>query len=49
MTVVRTTEHSDTDPDWDGPVIAAQAELPARLRGAPRAPAAVTEPALRNS
>ncbi|MGC5017004.1 HAD family hydrolase [Micromonospora sp. DT47] len=32
MTVLRTTEHNDTDPTWDGPVIASLTELPALLR-----------------
>ncbi|MEH0845180.1 HAD-IA family hydrolase [Micromonospora sp. CPCC 205711] len=31
MTVLRTTEHNDTDPTWDGPVIASVTELPALL------------------
>lgn len=28
MTVVRTTEHNDTAPSWDGPMVASLAELP---------------------
>jgi putative hydrolase of the HAD superfamily len=32
MTVIRTTEHNDTDPSWTGVTIAALAELPALLR-----------------
>ena len=32
MTVLRTIEHKDTDPDWDGPVVAAVGDLPALLR-----------------
>ncbi|MGC4903097.1 HAD family hydrolase [Micromonospora echinospora] len=31
MTVLRTTEHQDTDPGWAGPVITALRDLPARL------------------
>ncbi|MFJ1541717.1 HAD family hydrolase [Micromonospora chalcea] len=31
MTVLRTTEHQDTDPGWDGTVITALRDLPARL------------------
>ncbi|MEW2443404.1 HAD family hydrolase [Micromonospora marina] len=31
MTVLRTTEHQDTDPGWAGPVIANLRDLPARL------------------
>ncbi|SCG45229.1 putative hydrolase of the HAD superfamily [Micromonospora inositola] len=33
MTVLRTTEHNDTDPAWDGRTLASLAELPALLRG----------------
>jgi hypothetical protein len=32
MTVFRTTEHSDTDPRWDGPTLASLPDLPALLR-----------------
>jgi putative hydrolase of the HAD superfamily len=32
MTVLRTTEHNDTDPGWDGPVFATLGDLPALLR-----------------
>lgn len=32
MTVIRTTEHHDNDPSWDGPALATLAELPALLR-----------------
>ncbi|MCW3814509.1 HAD-IA family hydrolase [Micromonospora sp. DR5-3] len=32
MTVLRTTEHNDTDPAWDGHALAALGELPALLR-----------------
>jgi putative hydrolase of the HAD superfamily len=35
MTVIRTTEHKDTDPSWAGPAIAALTELPALLPIAP--------------
>ncbi|MFI7606017.1 HAD family hydrolase [Micromonospora sp. NPDC049366] len=31
MTVLRTTEHNDTDPSWGGPTIASLADLPALL------------------
>ncbi|MGY4907845.1 HAD family hydrolase [Micromonospora aurantiaca (nom. illeg.)] len=31
MTVIRTTEHQDTDPGWIGPVIANLGDLPAHL------------------
>ncbi|MFU8870914.1 HAD family hydrolase [Micromonospora sp. SL4-19] len=34
MTVIRTTEHNDTAPDWDGRALATLDELPALLRGA---------------
>jgi putative hydrolase of the HAD superfamily len=34
MTVLRTTEHNDTDPAWDGPVFAALGDLPLLLRDA---------------
>ncbi|OKI47393.1 HAD family hydrolase [Micromonospora sp. CB01531] len=33
MTVIRTTEHNDTDPTWDGHALATLGELPALLRG----------------
>jgi putative hydrolase of the HAD superfamily len=32
MSVLRTTEHSDTDPQWIGPVCGAMGDLPALLR-----------------
>ena len=32
MSVIRTTEHNDTDPAWPGPTIATLAELPTLLR-----------------
>ncbi|MFC3502046.1 HAD family hydrolase [Micromonospora krabiensis] len=32
MTVLRTTEHNDTDPSWGGPMLAALGDLPALLR-----------------
>jgi putative hydrolase of the HAD superfamily len=32
MTVLRTTEHNDTDPAWAGPAMAVLGELPALLR-----------------
>ncbi|WP_130331125.1 HAD family hydrolase [Micromonospora kangleipakensis] len=32
MTVLRTTEHNDTDPAWDGPALTSLADLPALLR-----------------
>ncbi|HEX5995525.1 MAG TPA: HAD-IA family hydrolase [Jiangellales bacterium] len=32
MTVLRTTEHNNTDPRWDGPVFAAFGDLPVVLR-----------------
>ena len=35
MTVLRTTEHSDTDPRWDGPACATLGDLPSRLRDLP--------------
>jgi len=35
MTVIRTTEHNDTDPTWAGAAITALAELPALLPIAP--------------
>ncbi|MGC4895130.1 HAD family hydrolase [Micromonospora sp. DT31] len=38
MMVLRTTEHQDTDPGWDGPVIATLRDLPARLGSRPRSP-----------
>ncbi|MCZ7438727.1 HAD family hydrolase [Micromonospora sp. WMMC241] len=37
MTVLRTTEHNDTDPGWGGPVISGLGELPALL-GEPAGP-----------
>ncbi|MEU1967012.1 HAD-IA family hydrolase [Micromonospora sediminicola] len=33
MTVLRTTEHQDTDPGWDGPSFASLTDLPALLSG----------------
>ncbi|WP_346119198.1 HAD-IA family hydrolase [Micromonospora coerulea] len=33
MTVLRTIEHNDSDPAWNGPALATLAELPALLRG----------------
>jgi putative hydrolase of the HAD superfamily len=35
MTVIRTTEHNDTDPSWAGAAITALTELPALLPIAP--------------
>jgi putative hydrolase of the HAD superfamily len=32
MTVIRTTEHNDTDPSWPGAVVASLADLPRLLR-----------------
>jgi hypothetical protein len=32
MTVIRTTEHSDTDPSWPGAAVASLADLPRLLR-----------------
>ncbi|SCG72643.1 HAD family hydrolase [Micromonospora humi] len=37
MTVLRTTEHNDTDPSWGGPAISGLGELPALL-GEPAGP-----------
>jgi putative hydrolase of the HAD superfamily len=34
MTVIRTTEHNDSDPGWAGQALAALSNLPALLRGA---------------
>ncbi|RKN21260.1 HAD family hydrolase [Micromonospora musae] len=34
MTALRTTEHKDTDPSWNGPVIGGLGDLPALLGGA---------------
>lgn len=39
MSVIRTTEHNDTDPSWAGPTIAALADLPPLLFPAPSVPA----------
>ena len=33
MTVIRTIQHSDTDPAWDGPTLTTLDELPTLLRG----------------
>ncbi|MGV9762812.1 HAD family hydrolase [Micromonospora tulbaghiae] len=41
MTVLRTTEHQDTDPGWIGPVIADLRDLPARLAESAPVPSAI--------